>query len=209
MFFNDLAHSLAVELVGYIKKLPIYRHEVKRITNLINKEIRNYTLLIKKIGKTDFYSNACDNMAETLNTDLQKLEYTIKFALDKAKIENSELLAKIEITRCMAWGACINVDMRERDIKKELPVTLKDMRLTALARQIENLSNLLYNGKPRTVDFNKDNNCLLAFRIIQKKLLNGHKIADCINRAAGEEEFIISEGTPPRKTPSKVTNPSQ
>jgi hypothetical protein len=82
--------------------------------------------------------------------------------------------------------------MRQREIRKEIPVDLSDMRMTAISHQIELLANMLFNNKPRTVDFNKDENCLLAFRIIQNKLLNGKNIAECINQAAGEKEFIVS-----------------
>lgn len=192
MFFNDIAHSNAVDLVGYIRKLPICKQQIKQVTNNIHKEIKRYTTQMKKVGRTEFFGYACDNMAENLGQDIYKLENSIKFALDKARIKDSVLLAKIETARVLAWGACINLDMREKDIKKELPVSLSDMRLTSLAKNIEKLSSMLYGNKPRTVDFNKDENCLLAFRIIQKKLLNGHKIADAINIAAGETEVILT-----------------
>lgn len=192
MFFNDVAHSTAVDLVAYIKKLPICRQKIKQIINNIEKEIRKYTFHIKRVGRTDFFSYACDNMADNIKLDILKLEYAIKFALDKEKIKNSELLSKIETARCMAWGACINLDMREKDIRKEIPVTLTDIRLTALAKHIENLSRIFYGNK-RTVDFNKDDNCILAYRIIQKKLLNGKKIAEAINIAAGETELTLKE----------------
>lgn len=196
MFFNDIAHSSAFDLMAYMKKQPIYRHEIKKIVNTLEKELKKYTSLMKRISTTKdglFYADICDNMTDLIGDDISKLEYSIKNALDKEKIENSLMLAKIETARCLSWGACINLDMRERDIRKEISVDLSQMRLTPIARQIEKLSTILYERKKRTVDFNQDKNCLLAFRIIQKKLLNGHKIADCINRAAGEQEFIISE----------------
>lgn len=193
MFFNDIAHSNAVDLVGYIRTLPICKQQIKQVTNNIHKEIKRYTTQMKKVGRTEFFSYACDNMADNLGQDIYKLENSIKFALDKAKIKDSVLLAKIETARVLTWGACINLDMRQKDIRKELPVSLSDIRLTSLANNIEKLSNMLYSRKPRNVDFNKDENCLLAFRIIQKKLLNGHKIAEAINIAAGEQELTISE----------------
>lgn len=193
MFFNDIAHSNAVDLVGYIRTLPICKQQIKQVTNNIHKEIKRYTTQMKKVGRTEFFSYACDNMADNLGQDIYKLENSIKFALDKAKITNSVLLAKIETARVLTWGACINLDMRQKDIRKEIPVSLSDIRLTSLANNIEKLSNMLYSRKPRNVDFNKDENCLLAFRIIQKKLLNGHKIAEAINIAAGEQELTISE----------------
>lgn len=199
MFFNDIAHSSAFDLMAYMKKLPIYRHEIKKIVNSLEKELKKYTSLMKRLSTTKdglFYADICDNMNDFIGDDIIKLEYSIKNALDKEKIENSAMLAKVETARCLTWGACINLDMREKDIRKEMPVNLSDMRLTSIARQIEKLSSILYERKPRTVDFNQDKNCILAFHIIYKKLLNGHKIADCINQAAGEEELIISEETP-------------
>lgn len=196
MFFNDIAHSSAFDLMAYMKKQPIYRHEIKKIVNNLGKELKKYTSLMKSLSTTKdglFYADICDNMADVIGNDVQKLEYSIKNALDKEKIENSSMLAKIETARCLTWGACINLDMRQKDIRKEIPVDLSQMRLTSIAKQIEQLSSILYERKSRTVDFNQDQNCLLAFRIIQKKLLNGHNIADCINRAAGELELTISE----------------
>lgn len=180
LFFNDIAHSVAVELVEFIKKTPHYRHQVKQATNTLQREIRRYTKTIGRITNEEVSLNdACDNMAEIIRTDVPKLEYTIKFALDKAKVSNSLLLAKIEAARCLAWGACINLDMRVKDIRKELPVNLDDMRLTAIAHAIERISSSFTYG----VDFNKNENCLLAFRIIQKKLLNGKNIAESVNNA--------------------------
>lgn len=189
LFFNDIAHSQAMELVSYIKKLPVYKQQVKKTVNGIQKEVQRYSLLIKQISLTKggtFYADVCDNMADEVRKDLVKLEYSIKNALDRKKIENSTLLAKIETARCLAWGSCINLDMRVRDIRKELPVSLSEMRLTSLSHQIELLASIFYKGTTRTVDFNKDENCLLAFRIIQKKLLNGQKIAQSINQAENE-----------------------
>lgn len=196
MFFNDIAHSSAFDLMSHLKKQPIYRHEIKKIVNTLEKELKKYTSLMKRLSTTRegiFYADICDNMAELIGNDVQKLEYSIKNALDKQKITNSHMLAKIETARCLTWAACINLDMRQKDIRKELPVNLSEMRLTPIAKQIERLSSIIYEPNVRNVDFNQDHNCLLAFRIIQKKLLNGHKIADCINRAAGQQEFIISE----------------
>lgn len=212
MFFNDIAHSSAFDLMAYMKKSPIYRHEIKRVVNTLEKELKKYTSLMERLSTTNdglFYADMCDNMADFIGDDIIKLEYSIKNALDKEKIENSSMLAKIETARCLTWGACINLDMRERDIRKEIPVDLSEMRLTSIAKQIERLSSILYERKPRTVDFNKDTNCMLAYRIIQKKLLNGQKIADAINTASRQQDFIISSPSPPSKTPNKATSPNQ
>lgn len=194
MFFNDIAHSAAFDLVSYMKKQPIYKREIKKIVNTIEKLLKKYTSLMKTLSTTSdgvFYANICDNMTDILDGDVVKLEDSIKNVLDKNKIDNSAMLAKIETARCLCWGSCINIDMRQSDIRKEIPVDLSDMRMTAISHQIELLADILFSNKPRTVDFNKDENCLLAFRIIQKKLLNGQYIADCINQAAGEQEVTL------------------
>ena len=197
MFFNDIAHSSAFDLVHYMKKQPIYRHKIKKIVNTLEKHLKKYTSLMKTLSTTKdgvFYANICDNMTDILDGDVIKLEYSIKNVLDKNSIENSSMLAKIETARCLCWGSCINIDMRQSEIRKEIPVDLSDMRMTDISHQIELLADILFSNKPRTVDFNKDENCLLAFRIIQKKLLNGKNIAECINQASSEgEEFIPSD----------------
>ncbi|MFQ7086821.1 MAG: hypothetical protein ACLRTD_20430 [Bacteroides sp.] len=45
------------------------------------------------------------------------MEYSIKMEFDKCRIENSALLAKVELTRCMAELACLSLDKRIEEVR--------------------------------------------------------------------------------------------
>lgn len=184
ILFNDIAHSTAFDLVAYIKKLPIFRHEVKKITKQLEKQLKQYTKFtgeLSSVSSPAFYADVCDNISDIVFNDVKKLEFSIKSLLDKHKVEDSMLIAKIETARCMTLGACINLDMREKDIRKELPVNLSDMRITHIANSIDRLSSILNKNY---VDFSQNQEILNAYRIIQRKLLNVKNIAYAINEAS-------------------------
>ena len=57
-------------------------------------------------------ADANQYIADEVQPDLLKMEYSIKLEFDKCRIENSALLAKVELTRCMAELACLSLDKR-------------------------------------------------------------------------------------------------
>lgn len=62
-------------------------------------------------------ADANQYIADEVQPDLLKMEYSIKLEFDKCRIENSALLAKVELTRCMAELACLSLDKRIEEVR--------------------------------------------------------------------------------------------
>lgn len=126
-------------------------------------------------------ADANQYVAEQLQPDLIKMEYSIKSEFDKARIKNAGLLAKIELARCMAELACLSLDRRieeARPYNKDIN-NIDYLRLTNIYKHLDELSDMLYHGG--YVNLNESQNCKLGMTIIQKKLTDCNLISDAIN----------------------------
>lgn len=170
---NDQAHSLAIELVAHIKKTPLYKQQIKQLVILIEKGIKDYYKVTMNDWKDpDYYSEICEYIADQLREDYKTLENEIKNFLSSKGTENPELLAKIEVARCIAIGAVSTYDKMSGYINRVISVNFSNFRLTALAKNLDRLCNMLFRNQPYA-DLNKDENCLTALRTIINKLSKG------------------------------------
>lgn len=93
-------------------------------------------------------ADANQYVADEVQPDLLKMEYSIKMEFDKCRIENSALLAKVELTRCMAELACLSLDKRIEEVRpynKEV-TGITYLRLTDAFKVLDELSDILYRG---------------------------------------------------------------
>lgn len=170
---NDQAHSLAIELVAHIKKTPLYKQQIEQLVGLIEKDIKDYYKVTMNDWKDpEYYSEICEYIADELREDYATLENAIINFLSSKGTENPELLAKIEVARCIAIGAVNTYDKMSGYINRVISVNFSNFRLTALAKNLDRLCNMLFKNQPYA-DLNKDENCMTALRTIINKLSKG------------------------------------
>lgn len=188
LFTNDIVCSLIIDFTSVLENNRLYKQNVKKLSKKLIENINSYEKKIFTIvGKRAlFFADANSVFSSNVMPDIQKLEYSIKYEFDKNKIENAQLLSKLEVARVMASLACLSLDKRieevvpyNRDVKN-----LTYLRLTNTYKLIDNLSELLYKGK--YVNLNDSQNCKLAVSIIEKKLVS----CLAINRAITESEEL-------------------
>ena len=197
LFTNDVVCGLVVDFISQLKKSPYYRFNVKQQAKRIENEMQKYEKRIAEIsGKRIFFmADANEVIAEELQPDLLKMEYSIKSEFDKHKLNDSAksefdkhklndsaLLAKMELTRCMCELSCLSLDKRieevtpyNQDVKR-----LTYLRLTALFSYVDGLSNILYQSK-EYINLNESSNCKMAMQIIQRKLTDCNIISRAIS----------------------------
>lgn len=119
LFTNDIVCSLIVEMLSELRKSRLCRFRVKQQGNKLEQLMLQYEKKINKIAghRAFFMADANQYIADEVQPDLLKMEYSIKLEFDKCRIENSALLAKVELTRCMAELACLSLDKRIEEVR--------------------------------------------------------------------------------------------
>jgi hypothetical protein len=150
LFTNDIVCSLIVEMLSALRKSELCRFRIKQQGNKLEYLARQYEKKINKIAghRAFFMADANQYIADEVQPDLLKMEYSIKMEFDKCRIENSALLAKVELTRCMAELACLSLDKRIEEVRsynKEV-TGITYLRLTDAFKVLDELSDILYRG---------------------------------------------------------------
>lgn len=192
LFTNDIVCSLIVEMLSELRKSRLCRFRVKQQGNKLEQLMLQYEKKINKIAghRAFFMADANQYIADEVQPDLLKMEYSIKLEFDKCRIENSALLAKVELTRCMAELACLSLDKRIEEVRpynKEV-TGITYLRLTDTLKVLDELSDILYKGG--YCDLNQSDNCKRGMAIIQRKLTD----CDIISRAINESDKLNSAG---------------
>lgn len=150
LFTNDIVCSLIIEMLSALRKSGLCRFRVKQQGNKLEQLMLQYEKKINKIAghRAFFMADANQYVADEVQPDLLKMEYSIKMEFDKCRVGNSALLAKVELTRCMAEFACLSLDKRIEEVRpynKEV-IGITYLRLTDIFKVLDELSDILYRG---------------------------------------------------------------
>ena len=173
LFTNDIVCSLIVEMLSALRKSELCRFRIKQQGNKLEYLARQYEKKINKIAghRAFFMADANQYIADEVQLDLLKMEYSIKLEFDKCRIENSALLAIEEV----------------RPYNKEV-TGITYLRLTDTLKVLDELSDILYKGG--YCDLNQSDNCKRGMAIIQRKLTD----CDIISRAINESDKLNPAG---------------
>ena len=166
----------------------------RKIGDIKDKKLKAENITLAAIYNILFTNDiVCSLIVEMLSKlrksrqpDLLKMEYSIKMEFDKCRIENSALLAKVELARCMAELACLSLDKRIEEVRpynKEV-TGITYLRLTDTFKVLDELSDILYRGG--YCNLNQSDNCKRGMAIIQRKLTD----CDIISRAINESDKL-------------------
>lgn len=172
-------------MLSALRKSGFCRFRVKQQGNKLEQLMLQYEKKINKIAghRAFFMADANQYVADEVQPDLLKMEYSIKMEFDKCRVGNSALLAKVELTRCMAEFACLSLDKRIEEVRpynKEV-IGITYLRLTDIFKVLDELSDILYRGE--YCDLNQSDNCKRGMVIIQRKLTDCDIISCAINES--------------------------
>ena len=184
LFTNDIAITTVMEAVEAVRKSDSYRHETKRITNVIDRLRGKYEkMLFEVIGdRSGFFADANEAFLEDVQKHVDILYYSIKGVFDKARLEDSALLARCELARTMCEFSCIQLDKREEELRQVdsrfRRSNIGYLRLTALHKELDRLMRTM--GIPCTVNLDTDT-CRAAVNVLSAKLCDARLIAKAIS----------------------------
>ena len=103
LYTNDIVCSNVIEMMSELKKSKLYKNEVKMYANKVEKERKKYESLINRIlsDTCSFFADANDTFVADIQKHVDVLYYAIKNVFDKNSIENSSLIAKMELMRTL------------------------------------------------------------------------------------------------------------
>lgn len=182
---NTIAGRTLYDAYFMLKKdKGMFRHSLKHYANTAIQRFDNY----EKAHITNFgeryrlFLDYLDNIEDQIMPHVDKLYWAMKAVLDKYNVENSALKAKVEIARTMIEYSCCIYDELMRDTKNKTGCDFYQFflkgRLTGVLNAWDNVTRMLCKTE-KDINLNKDENCLLAFRIIEKVLTS----EDTLNRA--------------------------
>lgn len=184
LFTNDIVLGLVKEASEKIKKSCFYKHETKMYLKRVEKAVNEYERFSMKIigPRSEFFANANTTFAEELQTDINRLTYSIKRQFDKMKIPNAYMLAKAETARTICDFACVQLDQRVDELKhldrNFSNVNIDYLRQTAICKNLNNM--MLTFNIPASVNLNTEE-CRNMLNNVTKKLADCEIIAKAIS----------------------------
>lgn len=184
IFTNDIVCSNVIEMMQELKKSSLYKKEVKMYANKIEAERKKYERLLNSIlgDSSDFFADANDLFVEEVQNSVDSLYWAIKGILDKNNVENSSLIAKMELMRTLCDFACAQYKQRINDLVKVNPrfkgFHVDYMNMETMNKYAYEMMKHVKVGK--TINLNTKE-VELAMDVLAMKLANPEIIAKSIN----------------------------
>ena len=182
LFLNDIVCGAVVDMCGELKHSHIYRHEIKREADKVNRERKRYESMMHDIVKAyeSDYADMNDTYTELLSQDLMILRVAVKDYLDKSNKENSGLLSHIYYTTILSKLSCEVFDNRREFAFRAGALnsqgSMDYLRLTSLAQCCKRLAD--------SVGYSDDNKpcdkVQLALDVLINKLADGERVKKAI-----------------------------
>ena len=162
-----------------VKDKKLYRFEVKRAFKGALKAYDEYEKRhMANFGdRYQLFLDYLDSIEDEIQPHIFKMRMSFKQVLDKNNIPNSNLKSQLETARTLAEYACCIYDRLLSDTKQQsgydFDKYMRPARLTAVFHYIDEVCKSVYcqyKDFENDVDFNKDKNCIMAFKIIESKL---------------------------------------
>lgn len=185
---NDMVCGLIIDAHNSLVHSPLYKMELKRLANIVEKKRRDYEKKICSIiqyHNSEIFANINDSFCdEDMMNSLEMMFYNFKNTLDKYKVENSEILARMELARTMLdYGVKSYEAIRREFISRGIGCIfsyIDNLCLHELFSIYERMMACLRIGV--IVDMNNDK-CKAAFEVVVKKITDIERVARAIKSA--------------------------
>lgn len=183
LFTNELALATLVVALFHIKESKHYKQEVKKETKRLEKYRKDFEKRLSEIigPRGNFYADANQTIEDECNEHLDNIRNGMMRAFEKAGHAESELMSYIELARTITEMACVNLDYRINEMKKngiKESSHLTYLRMTDAFKYIDRISRLTYKGN--YVNLNQCEDCVSSLREMEKKLTDANLLAKAI-----------------------------
>lgn len=194
MFTNDISSGCLHYAVDYLKRIPLYRYEVKLHLNEAERLRREYEHTISRVitkRHHQYLADINDAFQELIEHDLEILYQSAKRLFDKANVPHSKELAMMtQAYTMLSMSVRLNEAHREF-VKNELPGMMKlQLDLFDLSPMLKHVG-IAYDKiigpikyEPNMAEY------ALACDILFNKLINGEIVMQSINANKDMEDDL-------------------
>lgn len=197
-FGNDIASGAMVDALDSIKASGFYKKECKQYVNKAFREYDHFEMALKDLDITTFYNlMACaDKLQDYISNDVYLLKMSFKNYLDKFGISQSEMLANIHVARVLLDRAVKAYSEYFKSVSKQIGYDISPymeiLRIDGVFKWWNEMSECMTQKVDNTdlvINFNEDENCILAVKVINDKLSDFGKLNDIIIDGLEENSY--------------------
>lgn len=196
IFINEVSLDNTLDMIDDISDSKYYRHEIKHLCNEIERQRKQYkVMLAERIG--DKVSNEfCDNsgcvIINGINYELNDLRDTIKDRL-KGKTDNVEVLSSVWLSKFLintsvkvvdSWLYYFHGNSKNDMINFDIDATFKPLRLSGIDKIIDNICEKFNSMVYGIIDLSNDDECLIRAKKIIDKLCSDKFIGEMTKKAS-------------------------
>ncbi len=184
LFTNDIVISSVIDGLAALRRSPYYAHQVKQAAGMVDKQrVRYERRLNEGIGnRADFFADANETFVHDVNHHVEVLYYCIKRTFDRERLEQAQVLSRVELARTLCQFACVQFDLRMKELQKAdmqfRSLSIGYLRLTGLLKALDRMMAAFRLN--RVIDLNTDETNL-AIETLGRKLVDGNIIANAIS----------------------------
>ena len=199
IFINEVSLDNTLDMIDDISDSKYYRHEIKHLCNEIERQRKQYkVMLAERIGdkiSNEFCDNAGCVIINGINNELNDLRDTIRDRL-KGKADNVEVLSSVWLSKFLintsvkvvdSWIEYFQNGNGSKSINNTLfdvAATFKPLRLNHIDNVIDNICEKLNSTVDGIVDLSNDDECLIGAKNIIDKLCNDKFIGEMTKKAS-------------------------
>ena len=166
----------------------LYRHMVKKYCNMACRQAVNIESTIRNmVNDKNFWLEYSDRVIDEAERDITLFRVAIKQVLDKAKVEDSDIISRAECARVLLDVAVKQFEGTLADAREKFGMDYRkyfvEYDATGVLAAWQNMCDCLYRDSNGTdVDLNTDG-VISAFDSLSTKFANGVYIDSCLDNA--------------------------
>ena len=195
IFINEVSLDNTLDMIDDISDSKYYRHEIKHLCNEIERQRKQYkVMLAERIGdkvSNEFCDNAGCVITNGINNELNDLHDTIKERM-KGKANDLDILSSVWLSKFLintsvkvvdSWLDYFHGNSKNDMINFDIDATFKPLRLSGIDKIIDNICEKFNSTVDGIIDLSNDEECLAKAKAIIDKLCNDKFIREMTSKA--------------------------
>ena len=195
IFINEVSLDNTLDMIDDISDSKYYRHEIKHLCNEIERQRKQYkVMLAERIGdkvSNEFCDNAGCVITNGINNELNDLHDTIKERM-KGKTNDLDILSSIWLSKFLintsvkvvdSWLDYFHGNSKNDMINFDINATFKPLRLSGIDKIIDNICEKFNSTVDGIIDLSNDEECLIKAKAVIDKLCNDKFIREMTSKA--------------------------
>ena len=205
----DFALSLMISLalseldtcVVRIRTYSMFRHDVKRcINNAVREADMKRAELADLMTSRGFFETYADRVIDVAENDVSRFRSSLCRVMERHSIENTELYAQMETTRCLLEACVLDYGNIAKDARERFGVDMSSHFVEYDMRKVfgwfSRATQALYGdvgGKDANINLSTSATTR-AWNTLHRKITNGEYIEECMKTAQMEHpEFLNTQ----------------